>query len=324
MPVSRRSVPLLAVLLAGVTAPALAQDEPARPTVPEPVEVAEPATPEAAPAVTPASAPLTYRWEMKTHERLWATDPETPRTNRLSTATVRTTIQRMTAGVIVTITAVEMDAPDTPAGDLYFNSEDAPEPEADAETPDATEPGTEPAPSNMLEAPLRAVIGMPLEFRYDAERRTIRGPAVLEKMPASRFLAGLLLEPYCTTALYPFFEDAGGEAAPRKYTLVPGGAMAKVADFSVDLEAARGTDDEGRRTLGGPIAGGVEGVLPGQLGPDGMSIAFKGETRATYTADGAPLSHRAVTSTETNFMYGPTTPVRNLLETTLVGTLVTE
>jgi hypothetical protein len=269
------------------------------------------------------AAPLRYQWDITAMDRVWAGDEEAPRTDRRSTTTLVTSVDLSRPdAVVLTITAIKMSVPGTSMGDLEFDSSAAPEaalpetadPEGEGDEidgGDATEGGE--APSNPLEEPLRAMIGLPLEFRYDPDARAIRGPSSLAKMPASRILSALLSEPYTSMALYPFFENPAGDDAVKAYALVPGGPMGRLANTVVMVDTEGGAGEDGRPTLGGSFDGGVEGVMKGQLGPDGLNIAFKGESNAVYTEGDhpTPATHRTNTTTETTFEYGPNNPVRS-------------
>jgi hypothetical protein len=284
-PLSRYARVAGVLSLSACAFPALSQE-------PAPAEGAAPESP--APRL---AEPLRYEWSITTHEQVWGADPETPQTDRGSTATIVSSVDLAKPGVVVlTITAIEMSVPGTPMGDLAFDSET--DPAEDGE--------------NMLAPPLRGVLDQPLEFRYNEQTKMIEGSPKLQQMPASRMLSGLLGQPFCTTALYPFFEKPG--ESTKTYSLVPGGAMARLTDLVVEFAPAAGQTEAGQPTLAGTFDGGVDRVLVGQLGPDGMSLSMKGDTLSVYTPGAVPslATHRATTTAETSFSPQPNQPMRAL------------
>ncbi|MHA7813030.1 MAG: hypothetical protein ACX94C_06525 [Phycisphaerales bacterium] len=147
-----------------------------------------------------------YDWTIENLERVYERDSDTVRVTRTSLSHINMTVESVSNGQIrFTINTLDITVPDTPIGDMGFDS---------AKPRD---------PTNPLETVMRPLVGMTFTLTYDLHDRVLKASDNLLQARGTAALGQTLAQPFLTAPFAAFFiyqQDATPDK-PRSFMLAP-------------------------------------------------------------------------------------------------------
>lgn len=241
----------------------------------------------------------TYDWTIENTESVFGKDPDTPQTKRSSTTHLNLTINDKSQGQIkVTINTIDVFVPDTPIGDMSFDSRD---PE------DAANP---------LELVMRPLVGLTFTLTYELHDHQLVPSDNLLKQRGTSVLGQSFNPPYITPVFAPFmiFQGEADDDAPRLFMMIPYANGIKLADPSlIDYSTTKSKNGELKTTA--DLKATIEDAqLPGISSP--ASLFIEGNSVATHDYKSKELkSHSYELTSDLRFQYAPESPVRGVIHT---------
>ena len=236
-----------------------------------------------------------YDWTIENSERVFGKDQATPNTTRNSTIHINTTIENVSDGVIrVTINSLDMIIPDTPIGDITFDSDADPDPE------------------NVLEPVLRPLVALSFTLTYDNMERVLNPSRELLDQRGTSALGQSMSPPYLTAPFAPFFmfQEQATPDAPRSFMLVPHASGVDMGDPTlIDYIISESND---ALYTEAELTADVQGSMPGIASPAKLKIS--GSSQSKHNPKSFELEELTYELTSVlSFEYRPTQPVRSEL-----------
>ncbi len=247
--------------------------------------------------MSPIASGQRYDWTIENTERVYGKDTTSPQTSRSSVAHINMTIEDVGDGVIrVTFNSVDIRIPDTPIGDMGFDS-------------------NEPAdPTNVLEGVLRPLVGLTFTLTYDLHDRVLKPSGELVKERGTSAFGHTISPPFLTVPFAPFmlFQGDASPEQPRSFMLLPYSNGVQIGEASlidyVTGSAGNALSCEAEIDVSG------EGDMPGISMP--AQIRVSGHTRSKHNPKSFELiEHDYEITTTLGFEYGPGMPVRSEIVT---------
>ena len=241
----------------------------------------------------------TYDWTIENSESIYGQDQDTPNTKRSSTTHLNITIKDKSPNQIeVTINTLDITIPNTPIGDMGFDSSD---------------PKDE---TNLLEAVMRPLVGFTFTLTYDPKDHQVTPSQNLNKLRGTSALGHSFSRPYITPVFAPFmiFQGEASLDKPRSFKMIPYANGIKVADPSlidyISFNAATGT----LKTAAELSVTIEDAQLPGVN--TSASLIIEGNSVATHNSKSKELkNHTYELTSNLQFEYAPGSPIRAVLHT---------
>ncbi|MFG0245557.1 MAG: hypothetical protein ACF8MF_05835 [Phycisphaerales bacterium JB052] len=238
-----------------------------------------------------------YDWTIENTELVYGKDTASPQTSRSSLAHISMTIEDVSDGVIrVTFHSIDIRIPDTPIGDMGFDSDEPVD------------------PANVLEGVLRPLVGLTYTLTYDLHDRVLKPSDELVKERGTSAFGQTISPPFLTVPFAPFmlFQGDASPEQPRSFMLLPYSNGVQIGDATLIDYVTDGAGDSVRAEAEIDVSG--EGDMPGISSP--AKIRVTGHTRSKHNPKSFELiEHDYEITTTLGFEYGPGMPVRSELVT---------
>lgn len=246
------------------------------------------------------AATQTYDWTIENLERVYERDTDNIRVTRTSLTHINMTVESVSNGQVrFTINSLDITIPDTPIGDMGFDS--------DAPVDDA----------NPLESVMRPLVGMTFTLTYDLHERVLKPSDNLRDARGTSALGQTLAQPFLTAPFAGFFiyqQDASPER-PRTFMLAP---YANGVQFGDPQLIDYIQSESGSQVLTeADLSMDATGDIPGASSP--ARLVTEGTSNMSHTADQFVLrNHELEMKSELRFDFRPGMPVRSELVTEIL------